>query len=106
MPSLVDLKYTVTGPSLDNEGIYRLKFLCPKCQMHEVSVAVWRGQPGTRFTGAVINGEQLTERVWHYEPGEWPDIWAKMSVTPSIDDSMFRRRCGGWHGFVTNGEVA
>lgn len=104
--TLEGLNYSVTGPSTMGDGVYHLKFLCPKCQKHEVMVAIW-GQPaGERHTGETVNGEEITERVWHYEAGVWPDIWTKMSITPSIDCTPQGWACGGWHGFITNGWVS
>lgn len=100
---LVELEYRLTGPSTMGDGAYHLRFLCPKCRKHEIMVAIWSKDAGERYTGHVVCGEDLKERVWHYEGGPWPDIWAKVSITPSIDCTPQGFACGGWHGFVTNG---
>jgi len=69
----------------------QLRFLCPACRRHPISVNVIEGPP---------NGP------YHGMDGTPPD-WDRISIHPSIDASNAKgigKHCG-WHGFITNGEA-
>lgn len=105
---LRDLSPRLTPPG----GTYQeLTFRCPKCQQHEIGFAIWPGPAGD--VRVPINGlpadwpgeREGVKRLWHAEQG--PDMdWDSLSITPSIDQSPCGDPCGGWHGFITKGEVS
>jgi len=90
----------MSGP--DEWGTQFLAFRCPKCLEHEISIYIWSGP-------AIEQKRQypevtLTQRVWHAEQGPHRD-WDTLTVTPSVNREGCGDKCGGWHGFITNGEV-
>lgn len=104
MTKLADL-----GPRLSPPGgqYQELAFLCPKCGKHEIMIAIWHGPHGDHEVklngmppGEVLRG---IKRLWHAEQDEHRG-WDSLSVTPSIDRTGMDT-CGGWHGFITNGEA-
>jgi hypothetical protein len=100
--NLVDLRYRLSGPT--ESGIHGLYFLCPKCQKHEVFVRIWGNEAGEIPT-AVINGETLHERIWHFESDHAPGWSERLTISPSLDFTPQKWPCGGWHGMITNGEA-
>ncbi len=69
----------------------RLSFRCPKCQLGIVSVWLVAGSPNLALGAHGCN--------------KLPVDIETLTVTPSIADEGNCRRCPGWHGHITNGEV-
>jgi hypothetical protein len=74
------------------DATFSLIFLCPKCRKHEIGVDCWP------FEAKFYEGRN----VWHWTPDT---DFTNLSLTPSINREGLDK-CGGWHGFVTNGETA
>jgi hypothetical protein len=97
------------GPRLSPPGgqYQELGFLCPRCGKHEIMVAIWNGPHGDHEVP--MNGlppeqqQNVVKRLWHAEQDEHRG-WDSLSITPSIDRTGMDP-CGGWHGFITNGEA-
>lgn len=100
--NLVDLRPRLSDPS--EEGSQFLVFLCPICRKHEIGVDIWAGKAGVVDLGARPDGTRNIKKLWHAEQGPHRD-WETLSITPSIDRSPCGDPCGGWHGFITNGQV-
>jgi hypothetical protein len=94
---LLDLKPELQP--MPTYGTHFLRFLCPKCQAHQVAVEVWPKASGEqpRQYGEFMS----SARIWHAAPLDL----ASISVTPSIGREGCGDPCGGWHGHVTNGEI-
>jgi hypothetical protein len=90
-------------------GVYQsLTFDCPRCRKHNVLIDIWGGRAGDHVVPS--NGfppsqpaPMLQKRLWHAEQDEHRG-WGSLTITPSIDRTGIDK-CGGWHGFITNGEV-
>lgn len=80
---------------------HEIAFLCPRCQSHEIAVAFWSGAPGNVQVGHTEEGAPIIQRMWHQEG----DDFDTLSLTPSINREGLGDKCGGWHGFITNGEA-
>jgi hypothetical protein len=105
---LTDLSPRISPPG----GAYQeIAFLCPRCRKHEIMIAIHHGPHGdveVPLNGLPAGQEmRAVKRLWHAEQDEHKG-WDSLSVTPSIDrtgrDPM--DPCGGWHGFITNGDAA
>lgn len=98
---LADLSPSLSPPG----GAYQvLKFLCPRCQKHQVEAEIWTGPAGPHRvphhngTGAIFE-----RRLWNATQGPHKD-WGSLTLSPSIDRTG-KDPCGGWHGHVINGEA-
>ena len=101
---LADLKPFISMPG----GPYQnLKFLCPACGKHEIGIEIWHGPHGIHDVGLKdADGKPTPIKLWHGEQGPYRD-WDTLSITPSISmPPIPKHDCPGWHGFITNGEVA
>lgn len=87
MTRLVELDPKVTRK--DEFGV-QFCFMCPHCRLGVISVRCCLGHPS-------IHGEHGANVL--------PPDWDNLTLTPSINDEGLCRRCPGWHGFITNGEV-
>jgi hypothetical protein len=100
---LSDLSPRLSPPG----GAYQeLGFLCPRCGKHEIMIAIWNGPHGdhpVRLNGLPPPSTVATKRLWHAEQDEYRG-WDSLSITPSIDRTGLDP-CGGWHGFITNGDA-
>lgn len=104
MSTMAKLKSRVSGP--DESGIHTLILLCPKCRHHEICVRIWKQPAGeVELTAHPVNGESFKERIWHFDADHDPGWTERLSITPSIDCTAQGWACGGWHGYITNGEV-
>lgn len=103
------MKLTNLNPRMSPPGgaYQEVDFLCPKCQKHQIMIAIWGGAAGDHEVkmNGMPAGQELKgmKRLWHAEQG--PERgWDTLTITPSIDRTGMDA-CGGWHGFVTNGEA-
>lgn len=81
---------------------HEIIFLCPKCRKHEISVAFWKGPTSDAVqVGTLDDGTPNIKRLWHREGDGLHDL----TLTPSINRNGCGDKCGGWHGFITNGKV-
>lgn len=91
------------------DGHYRvyqsLKFLCPRCRKHEIMIDIWGLASRDRVEVSAVEGESAIKRLWHAEQGPCSD-WNSFTITPSINRTGLGDKCGGWHGFITAGEVS
>lgn len=98
------MKLSDLSPRLSPPGkVYQeLAFRCPRCQKHEIMIAIW---PGPACDYPVRYGEnEGSIRLWQADQGATRD-WDSLSITPSIDRSPCGDPCGGWHGFIVKGEA-
>jgi len=104
MTKLLDLSPRISPPG----GAYQeIAFRCPRCGNHEIMIAIWGGPHGdheVRMNG-MPEGQTLRgiKRLWHAEQDEYKG-WDSLTITPSIDRTGLDP-CGGWHGFITNGQA-
>jgi hypothetical protein len=98
--ALADLNPRILPPG--EQGTQFLAFLCPRCRRHEIAVELWGGPAGE--IDRSIGEHTFKVRVWHATQGQHRD-WATLSLTPSINRDSTGDTCGGWHGFITNGEA-
>jgi hypothetical protein len=90
MTALLDL--SPTFEKRPHEPFGRLFFNCPSCRLGLVGVNL-------------VQGEACPDMGAH-GCNKLPPDFATISITPSIAMEGKCRRCPGWHGFVTNGEVS
>lgn len=85
------------------QAFHEIAFLCPKCRKHEIAIAFWAGPATDRVQiGEHPHGTPKVRRLWHREGTQG---FLDLTLTPSINREDLGDRCGGWHGFVTNGEA-
>jgi hypothetical protein len=93
MPKLTSLRPNFYR-SVDTPAKGYLTFDCPMCsadQEHRLTIAT--------LDGRAVESESGVKR-WGLTGS--PPAWESVSLSPSI---ALMERCG-WHGFVTNGDVA
>lgn len=67
----------------------RIAFNCPRCRLGVVTVWLKEGSALGSFHGC----------------DGLPPNFETITINPSIADEGLCRRCPGWHGFITDGEV-
>lgn len=75
-------QYTASPPGIT--------FQCPRCRLGVVNVRLRQGEPKDGVHGC----------------NALPPNFDTLTITPSIADDGLCRRCPGWHGLITDGEVA
>lgn len=104
------MKFSELDPQLSPDGgEYReLSFKCPRCQSHRLMIDVWVKAPAeerVKLNGDLVKDFYQIKRLWQFKqtaPG-----WETVTVSPSINRQGRTPPdpCGGWHGFITNGQV-
>jgi len=82
---------------------HEIAFLCPRCRKHEISVAFWGGPPRDAVQVGEAEYGPVIKRMWHRDGTQG---FLDLTLTPSINRTGSNDKCGGWHGRITNGEVA
>lgn len=99
---LSDLQPRISPPG----GAYQeIAFLCPRCQKHEIMIAIWNGSAGDfdlPLNGLPPPGLVAGKRLWHAVSAS-PDL-SDLTITPSIDRTGLDP-CGGWHGHIKSGRA-
>jgi hypothetical protein len=85
---LADLNPKVTSRT---DAYVQFGFQCPACRL------------GTLTVRCRV-GEQDDANGIHSANVEPPD-WDRLSLAPSVAGNGLCRRCPGWHGFITDGEI-
>jgi len=99
MADLMDLRPRLVEDA--SKLFHALIFLCPKCRGHEISINIWRGTPSNTQIGEHPDGTPRIFRLWNVV-GECVN---NFTITPSIARENCGDKCGGWHGFITDGEI-
>ena len=84
---------------------HEIAFLCPRCRKHEISVAFWGLPPSDKVQVGEAAYGPIVHRMWH-RPETSTRGFLDLTLEPSINREGCGDKCGGWHGFITNGEVS
>jgi hypothetical protein len=84
-----------------------IQFLCPSCFIRN------NGAVGTHLIEVSFAGRNVRDDEGSHKRDGQPSRWncsgsgyGDLTLTPSVLIDPAKPACDGWHGFVTNGEVA